>query len=118
MNDFDALADQQFAHWWTETGEHELRQVLYWRRDPLGVSDAFPNTADEYDRYAPQIVSALRAGAAEDDIAKILRTIEREQMGLSHVPTERLGTSRCRYGRQGRRLWRDPVTEKLLAASR
>lgn len=29
----------------------ELRQILYWRWDPIGVSDEFPLNAGEYDLY-------------------------------------------------------------------
>ena len=72
----------EFARWWRETGERELRQVLFWRWDPLGVSDYFPNTADEYDGYAPGVVALLRLGVAPDVLADHLDFLEREPMGL------------------------------------
>jgi len=62
-DDPEPLDADEFARWWKETGEHELRQILFWKWDPIGVSDIFPNTADDYDGYAPPIVSALRKGA-------------------------------------------------------
>lgn len=77
------LDSEEFARWWSETGERELRQLLFWRWDPIGVSDAFPNTADEYDDYAPQIVSALRTGASEHDIDALLATFECDAIGLT-----------------------------------
>jgi hypothetical protein len=84
------LDDESFARWWNETGEHELRQVLYWKWDPLGVNYAFPNTADEYDHYAPEVVSALREGASETEVVLLLSAIERERIAVPRDRTERL----------------------------
>jgi hypothetical protein len=84
------LSDAAFARWWTDTGEHELRQVLYWKWDPLGVNYAFPNTADEYDHYAPEIVSALRAAVSESEMVDLLSTIERERIGVPRDRVERV----------------------------
>jgi hypothetical protein len=84
------LTAEEFARWWNETGEHELRQLLYWKWDPIGVNAAFPRTADEYDRYAPEVVSALSNGACEADIAELLETIQRDRMGLGGEPSGRL----------------------------
>ena len=77
------LTREQFARWWRETGERELRQILFWRWDPIGVSYLFPTAADEYDSYGPATVALIRAGASEDDIADHLGFVERETMGLS-----------------------------------
>jgi hypothetical protein len=76
------LTREQFARWWRETGDSELRQVLFWRWDPIGVSDYFPNSTDEYDSYGPGVVALLRAGAGEEDVADHLGFVERETMGL------------------------------------
>jgi hypothetical protein len=76
------LAAAEFRRWWGETGEGELRQVLYWRWDPLGVSGYFPNTADEYDDYAPGIVALLRLGVGDEVLADHLAFLERQPMGL------------------------------------
>jgi hypothetical protein len=89
------LTTEEFARWWHETGEHELRQLLLWRWDPIGVADYFPNTADEYDGYAPQLVQALRKGADGEAVAAHLREVERESMGgpfTSPTRLEDLGT--------------------------
>lgn len=83
------LSDDEFARWWDETGERELRQLLYWKWDPIGVNSAFPRTLDEYDGYAPQIVMALRRDASPTEIAELLATYERDRMGLKAQPTER-----------------------------
>ena len=68
------------AQWWDETGEHELRQILHWRWDPIGITDEFPYAADEYHNYAPVVVDALRALASADDIAHLLATIEDDRI--------------------------------------
>ena len=81
---------EQFAEWWRRTGEQELRQILFWRWDPLGVADCFPDTADEYDGYAPQLVKLLRADATEAEIAAHLAEVEHETMGLSWPRPEAL----------------------------
>ena len=86
----DELTADEFARWWRETGEHELRQLLLWRWDPIGVADYFPNTADEYDGYAPQVVQLLRAGGQADAIAAHLRDAERESMDGPLTSSERL----------------------------
>jgi hypothetical protein len=76
------LTRDQFARWWREAGERELRQLLFWRWDPIGVADSFPFTADEYDGYAPGVVALLRAGASEEDVADHLAFVERETIGV------------------------------------
>jgi hypothetical protein len=80
------LTREQFARWWRETGERELSQVLYWRWDPIGVSDGFPLAADEYDDYGPGVVALLRAGASQEDVADHLGFIERETIGVAEHP--------------------------------
>jgi hypothetical protein len=90
MADGDDLTTEQFALWWKQTGEHELRQLLLWRWDPIGVADMFPNTADEYDGYAPQVIQLLRKGAQAEQLAAHLAAVERDAMGLSRGSPERL----------------------------
>lgn len=82
-------SSEGYARWWSETGERQLRQVLLWRWDPVGVSAFFPDAADEYDGYAPQIAQLLRGGATPEDLAEHLAGVEREQMGRD-VAAERL----------------------------
>jgi hypothetical protein len=76
------LTTEELARWWRETGEHELRQILLWRWDPLGLADRFPNTADEYDDYAPGLVQVLRDGGGRDEVAAYLRGIEEGPIGF------------------------------------
>jgi hypothetical protein len=86
----DELTTEEFARWWRETGERELRQLLLWRWDPMGVGDYFPNTADEYDGYAPQLVEVLRKGGDADGVAAHLRDVERHSMDGPLTSPERL----------------------------
>jgi hypothetical protein len=78
----EQLTAEQFARWWRETGERELRQILFWQWDPIGISWYFPTTADEYDGYTSGVVLLLRSGASEEELADHLRFVEREAMGL------------------------------------
>ena len=82
------LTAEEFERWWKETGEHELRQILLWRWDPIGVAHYFPNTADEYDEYAPEIVELLRRGATAAEIEEHLIEVERVQMDMSRPRDE------------------------------
>jgi len=77
------------AQWWDETGECELRQILHWRWDPIGVANVFPYAADEYDSQLPSVVDALRARASAADIARLLATIEDDRiLGRAPLPPE------------------------------
>jgi hypothetical protein len=73
------LTPEQHAAWAAE-GLRQLRQLLYWRWDPIGVSAAFPRTEDEYDAYASVLISRLRDGASPDDVAAYLHGVERDDM--------------------------------------
>jgi len=74
------------TQWWDETGEYELRQILHWRWDPIGIANEFPYAADEYDSYAPMLGDALRARPSADDIARLLATIEDDHI-FGRAPT-------------------------------
>jgi hypothetical protein len=80
--DRQPLTGSELVRWWTETGERELCQLLYWKWDPIGVSDSFPWAIDEYDGYASQILSALRDPKA-NSVEQLLQEIEAGAMGLS-----------------------------------
>ena len=86
------LSTDEFARWWRETGENELRQLLFWRWGPLSVASHFPNTVDEYDGYAPQLIQVLRTGASVSDVAAHLASVERNEMGLPVASVDRLRT--------------------------
>jgi hypothetical protein len=72
----------EFARWWDETGEYELSQILYWKWDPIAVSDCFPYSAHEYDSYAAEVITAARRDHSIDGIAELFAVIENERMGL------------------------------------
>jgi hypothetical protein len=76
-----SLSAEEYGRWWNEAGFAEVKQLLFWRWDPIGVGDAFPVTADEYDRYARVLLSRLRAGATAGQVAEYLLDVERSSMG-------------------------------------
>jgi hypothetical protein len=79
----DRLSEEEHARWWKDAGGWQLRQLLYWKWDPIGVNDGFPWSYDEYDTYAGLVVARLREGADADEIAHYLGAFETERMGLS-----------------------------------
>lgn len=81
----DRLTDEEFERWWDETGKRELRELLYWAWDPIGVSDSFPYAVDEYDGYARRIVQALRTSTSGTEVTAMLESVERDQMGLGRA---------------------------------
>lgn len=106
-----AAGGAEWTRWWQETGEFELRQLLHWRWDPIGVADAFPWAADEYDSYAPQIAAALEDQPVVEHIAEQLLTIERDRMGLSDNATaadirRRVASDIVRWYEESLERWR------------
>ncbi len=71
-----------FSVWWRNTGEQELRQLLYWVWDPIELNEQFPDAVDEYDSYALEIATALASDMPTATLAALLQTIERNRMGL------------------------------------
>jgi len=76
------LSAEEHAQWWQATGAHELRQILYWRWDPIGISEAFPATWDEYDAYMGRVLILAREDATEDVIAAYLDAVESDSITL------------------------------------
>ena len=74
------LSQDEYLRWWREAGERELRQLLLWRWDPIGVADAFPSTEDEYDDHAGAVIKALRSGEGKPGVLRTLLQVEREMM--------------------------------------
>ena len=77
------LSEEQHARWWKEAGGWQLRQLLYWQWDPIGVNGSFPWSFDEYDTYAGPIATQLRNGADAKEISRYLRAVATTTMGLS-----------------------------------
>jgi len=76
------LPPEEQQRWWDEAGRWQLRQLLFWRWDPIGINDDFPFTLDEYDRYAEPIGSLLGRGTDVNEIAAYLQGIEEDAMEL------------------------------------
>ncbi|MGH2990908.1 MAG: putative bifunctional diguanylate cyclase/phosphodiesterase [Solirubrobacterales bacterium] len=72
----------EHARWWKQAGGWQLRQLLFWRWDPIGVADAFPATYDEYDGFARPLVRRLHDGVGKREVVAYLRSVERDQMGF------------------------------------
>ena len=89
-------------------GFRELRQILYWRWDPLGVDRAFPATEDEYDDYARVLMSRLRKGARSQDVAAYLSSAESGSMGQrfsDDVKLEELGKRILDWFEESLSIW-------------
>ena len=65
-----------------------IAQVLMQAWDPIGVADV-AEAADEYDSYAGRVYRLLAGGASESEVARFLRRVEVEEMGVPHVPEGR-----------------------------
>ena len=78
----EPLNDDDHGQWLEQTGLLELSELLYWRWDPLGASESFPDSDEEYDAYAPRIIDALRT---DGDIDELLRLIERDELELAEA---------------------------------
>lgn len=70
---------------WKPTLE-AVRRILWLDWDPIGLND-HQDALDEYDSYAPAIVSLLSRGCCASDLDLHLSRIETDSMGLSQVPT-------------------------------
>lgn len=89
VHESEATSAEERLRWWDATGQNQLRQLLYWRWDPIGVSDHFPNTFGEYDDYADSMkelmVSSLHDRELEDGVlAAALRA--QQAMGFERKP--------------------------------
>lgn len=84
------LTLQEYRQWIRERGEQELREILFWRWDPIGVSDAFPITRDEYDSYVLMLIGSLREGSKVEQIVSLLLGFEGKEMGGPYSTPEKL----------------------------
>jgi len=74
-----------WADWWKRRGQDELALLLWAVWDPIGVI-GLPR--DEYERYAPQVASRLRAGESGDEVAAFLGEIRTGMIGDDPRPEE------------------------------
>lgn len=56
--------------------------------DPLSISDFAPE--DEYDSYAPPLVTLVAEGANELQVAQYLSQVQRERLGVPETPAENI----------------------------
>jgi hypothetical protein len=59
-----------------------LVQAILRRWDPIGVEPGSVAPADEYDSYAPHIVSLVKNGCTAEELAAHLERLGSETMGL------------------------------------
>jgi hypothetical protein len=83
---------QGYERWWRERGERELRELLLREWDPIGIAKIADEPLDEYEHYAGQIGRRLRAGADEQEIARVLEGF-RADMGLERSVELPLGVA-------------------------
>jgi hypothetical protein len=72
---------REHERWWSERGARELRELLFYEWDPIGLRDLADQQLDEYEHYAGQLVRRLRTGATVDELAAVLEGF-RSDMGL------------------------------------
>jgi len=108
MTELPPLPLEQRHEWWKRRGGRELREILYWRWDPIGIAGAaLPYNGDEYDSYAGPIVNLLHTGADDREVARHLEDVEPGGLTVSsdhHRETADLITAW--YG-MSIRLWRE-----------
>jgi hypothetical protein len=75
----------------------EIRHILMSKWDPIGVSDV-PEAADEYDSYIGDVYELLNCSATDEKIAKYLRWVETERMGLTDLKGNPLLPAEVRAG--------------------
>src|SRR4051812_29560261 len=51
--------------------------------DPIGLGDIRDLPSDEYDSYAPVVLSLIQTGASDREVAKYLAKVEAQTMGLT-----------------------------------
>ena len=69
--------------WWEDVGQDQLRQLLYWRWDPIGINSEFPNTSGEYDRYADGMRELMVLDHDQEDLrAKVLKALRQAQVAM------------------------------------
>lgn len=85
MSEAQGLSMEEHARWWKEAGGWQLRQILFWKWDPIGVVQmfGFPAAYDEYDSYAGQIVAVMKKGGDATEVEQELGEFEEQRMGLA-----------------------------------
>lgn len=80
-----AVGADEWARWWVERGERELRCILMTAWDPVGSGDAAA-AWDEYDSYLAGVAHRLRDATDDDEgahaVAAFVRHVESDLMGI------------------------------------
>jgi hypothetical protein len=71
----------EHERWWADRGARELRELLFYEWDPIGLSKLADAPLDEYEHYAGTIARRLRAGTSDEELAAVLDGF-RSEMGL------------------------------------
>jgi hypothetical protein len=69
----------EWRAWWKLRGESELRALLLYAWDPIGVA-GIPQAADQYEAYAARLGRKLYEGATAEEVAAYLDSVESELM--------------------------------------
>lgn len=81
--------EPSFEQWWREAGFRELRQLLLWRWDPIGVADhTFPWAESEYDMYARPLAELLDDGASAAEVMEHLDGIASNEITIGSTSPE------------------------------
>lgn len=100
------LSDDEHERWRRETGFRELRALLHWHWDPVGIADDFPVCEDEYDDYVNPVIKRLRDGGGAEAAGEYLRSIEREWMGGSGACSEAIAPTVAHWYETSLDRWR------------
>jgi hypothetical protein len=116
--DWGETPAEERQRWWANTGQNQLRQLLYWRWDPIGVNDSFPNTFGEYDRYADRMRELMTGDASDTQlergvIAAALRA--QEALGFEAKPgaeedRDLVTALIIEWRRQSIWMWKEAIT--------
>lgn len=63
----------------------EVEKILR-RWDPIGVAPGSLAPADEYDSYAPPIVSMIARGCSKEELCEHLGVVRNDEMGVPEDP--------------------------------
>lgn len=62
-------------------------QEILRRWDPIGIAPGSFGPADEYDEYAPHIVTLVMQGCTEGDLSRHLGIVRTEVIGVEEQPS-------------------------------
>lgn len=69
-------------------------EAILRRWNPIGLEPGEDWPADEYDRYAPPIVTLVAAGCSIDDLARHLAAVSTDSIGRASAPEDEIDFAR------------------------